>query len=175
MTTQTEAEVSVLDQFEEQAHDDPRQAIALMFWKARHANPEMSLQITEADITKFQACTNYLKVTPEVRIYRPRGIPARPGQPAHGERRAIPANPGTPDKPYVVVQLVDEKGDHFVPIENNEEDAKLRDQRREIDRMKDRAPAIAAQIEAELQSGSFTNSTLQDAARTLLAMAKALP
>lgn len=173
--TDTTAEVSLLDEFEREARKDPKRAIALLFWKARHTNPEMSVQINEKDLTGLAACVEYLGVEPEVRITRPRGTPPRAPIPAHGEHHAIPGSSGTPDKPFVVVQLVDAKGDAFVPIENNEDDARLRDQTRARSRLKDRAPFIADQILAELQAGSFTDGTLKEAAQILRDLAKAVP
>jgi hypothetical protein len=173
-----ETAASTSDQLDELAlklQASPKDAVALLLWKNRHSNPEMSEQISAADVAKLDACAAYLEVTPTVRIYRPKGIPKQDPIPAHGERRAIPGREAVPAKPYVVVQLVDQKGDAFVPIENNEEDAKLRDRRRELSRLKERAPALAAQIQTDIQQGAFSNSTLIEAANTLLALAKAVP
>lgn len=164
-----------LDQFAAIASAHMDQAAAILLWKNRHANPDMSIQVTEQDITKLQACAAYLKVTPEVRVYRPKGLPGKDPIPAQGQRRAIPGTPATPPKNYVVIQLVDQDGNGFVPIENNEDDAKLRDEARARKRMKDRAPMVAEAILAELQAGAFTDGTLKEAAQILQDLAKAVP
>lgn len=175
MSTETKETQDVLDQLMAR---DPMQrtvsALGLLLWKGRYTNPEMAVQITAQDIAEYEACTEYLGVTPRVNILRPQGRPAQPAQPATAKRSAIPATPGEPPRPYVLVCLVDHTtGDGFKPIESTEEGAKIRDQHDALRRHRDRAPHLAAQLLAELQSGMFTDGTMRDAAATLTALAKA--
>jgi hypothetical protein len=70
---------------------DPKKVIALMLWKARLREPDMYVQITEADIAASTTCVRYLKVEPHVMIKRPEGLPrrtrSRPRQPPRRRRR----------------------------------------------------------------------------------------
>ena len=153
----------------------PEAAIAMLLWKNRHANPQMSVQVEEKDCDGLKQCLDFLEITkPQIRILRPPGTPATPGREALGNRRAVMPHPGTPPKNYVVIQMVDQDGNAFVPIENNEEDAKLRDATRAKQRMKDRAPLIAEQLLNELATGGFTDGTIREAAISLVGLAKAV-
>lgn len=156
------------------AEGDPRSIIALMLWKDRHRNPDMAVQITEKDIAGFDACCAYLEVTPEVRIVRPQGRPAQAAIPAQGPRRAVPGRAAESPRPFVAVNVV-RKGtqDGIKPIENNEDDARLRDRANELRRFRDNAPTLAAQMLKDAASGQFSTSTIQEAAQALTALARA--
>lgn len=162
--------MDVLDQL---ATADAKDVIALLLWKDRFRNPEMAVQITEQDITKFRACTEYLEVKPQVSIHRPQGRPAMPGSPATATRSAIPPTPAEPPRPYVMVQILDQQGNAFKPIENDEEHAKIRDQANELRKYRERAAGIASQMVNELRSGTIIDSTIMEAAQALAALAKA--
>lgn len=165
--------VKKLDILDQLAQADSKEIIALMLWKDRHRNPDMTLQITEKDITGFLACAEYLKVVPKVRIERPQGMPAQEAIPAQGNRRAVPARAAEPPRPFVVVQVVDANGDGIKPIENDEDGAQLRDRADALRRHRDIAPTLASQLIADARSGNFSSSMVIEAAESLLALAKA--
>lgn len=162
-----------LDQFAQEAAKDPRKVIALMLWKERFRNPEMALQITEHDIKGFNDCVQYLEVTPDVLIVRPQGRPAQDAVPAQGKRRAVPARAGEPPRPFVAVNMV-AKGtvNSIKPIENNEEDAKRRDEAEALRRVRDRAAGIAAALMADLAQSQFSTNTVREAAAALQTLAR---
>jgi hypothetical protein len=163
-----------LDQFAEEAVADPALVVQLLLWKRRHANPDMVEQITEKDIAGFRASCEYMEATPEVHIARPQGLPARAAQPAMAGRRAVPAFAGEPPRPYVVVALV-KKGsrDAIKPIENNEEDAKLRDEANRVRRYRDTAGAVAVSLLSDLGRREYSEATIREAAAALQALARA--
>lgn len=162
------------DALDQLAAADPREIIALMLWKDRHRNPDMALQITEKDIAGFRACVDYLDVVPEVSIIRPQGRPAQAAVPASGRNRAVPARPADPPRPFVAVNLV-AKGtmNAIKPIENNEEDAKVRDREDNLRRLRDKAPSLASQLMQDVAAGQYSSSTIQEAAQTISALARA--
>lgn len=153
------------------AEGDPKKIIALMFWRERFKNPGMSLQITEKDLQGFEECVTYLGVKAEVSIYRPQGRPAQEAVPAEKGKRGIAARAAEPPRPFVFVGVVDGQGNQIKPIENNEEDADLRDLANEVRKAKDRAPQLAALLIGMCQSGTFSTSEIQDAARALTVLA----
>lgn len=165
--------VTKLDALDQLALADPKEIIALLLWKDRHRNPEMTVQFTEKDIAGFKACVEYLEVVPKVRIQRPQGLPAQEAIPAEGNRRAIAARAAEPPRPFVVVQVVDAKGDSIKPIENDEEGAQLRDQAETLRRHRDGAAALANQLIADARSGNFSSSMVIEAAESLKALARA--
>lgn len=162
------------DALDKLAEADPREIIALILWKDRHRNPDMAVQITEKDLAGFRACVDYLEVEPEVSIIRPQGRPAQVAIPAAGKRRGTPARPAEPPRPFVAVNLV-AKGtmNAIKPIENNEEDAKIRDQTDALRRYRDKANELASVLLRDVASGQFSTSTIQEAAQALVAMARA--
>lgn len=162
-----------MDALDTLAQTDPKDIIALLLWKDRFRNPEMAVQITEQDIAKWRACTEYLEVKPQVSIHRPQGRPASPGTPATATRSGTPPTPAEPPRPYVVVQILDQQGHGIKPIENNEEDAKIRDRSNELLKYRDRGAQIAAQLLMELRTGELTDGTVSEAAQALTALAKA--
>ncbi len=161
-----------MDALDQLAKADPKEVMALLFWKDRHRNPEMAAQITEKDIAEFKACTEYLSVTPKVRIQRPQGIPAQERIPASGNRREVPAREAIPPKPYVIVQVVDQNGDSFKPIESDEEGAKKRDLSDMLRQARDNAPMLSAQLAADARTGNYSSSLVLEAAEALAMLAK---
>lgn len=152
--------------------------IALMLWVARKRNPDLYVQITEKDIQAFEDCVQYLKVTPEVRIERPQGLPAQASIPASGSRRAVPGREATPPKPYVIVSLLgrDVKGitGPIQPIENNEADFDEQQKLTQVRRWKDRAPDLASRLVNAASRGEFSSNDMEDAAQALVALAGAV-
>lgn len=163
-------EFDILDQL---ARKEPREIIALMLWKERHRNPELAVQITEQDITGFQACVQYLDVKYEVKIERPAGRPARPAiPPSKTNPNGWPPAPAEPPRNFVFVGIV-EKGtvNGIKPIENNEDDAKRRDQSNRLRRLKETGPGLAREMVAMARSGTYSSSTIEDAAQALIDLA----
>lgn len=162
-----------LDQFVEKANADPRIAIAAMFWANRLANPEFTVEVKAKDIEAFQACTEYLKVTPTIMITRPQGLPAQAAIPAAGTRRAVPGRTGQPPKNYAIIQMVDADGNAFVGIENNEEDFERQQQALHMQTMKRKALVIAQQLEQDMNANITSSATQMDAVATLRELSKA--
>ena len=162
-----------LELFAKLAERDPKQAIMLLFWKARHQNPEFTVNITPEDVKGFTDCVNYLQVEPEVRIYRPQGLPAQASVPAHGNRRAVPGREAKPPKPFVVVQMVDAEGNAIVPIENNEEDLAAGAKAKNLARIRENAPSLHARLMADVRTGNLSTDIITEAANNLLALSKA--
>lgn len=165
--------LDLLDQFTKW---DPKNAIAILLWKMRHQLPDLTLQVTEQDITSFQACVEYLGIEPTVKIYRPMGrpaspeIPAVPGTAGRPGRSAIPARPADPPRPFVLVQLLDQEGNQFKPIENNEEAAREAERAAQVKRAKEQGVMIANRVLADVGAGVFSNETMKEAAQALLAL-----
>lgn len=161
------------------ATGDPKDVIALLFWRERFRNPDMSVHITKEDLDKFHASVEFLGVTPQVSIYRPEGRPAQeavaavPG--AHGKTgtRAIPARPAEPPRPYVFVGVTDAQGNILKPIESDEDDAQRRDDANNVRRWKDKAPMLASLLVSMATSGTFSNAEIGEAAEALRVLARA--
>lgn len=167
--------VPKLDQLDELAQGDPNMIIALILWKMRKRNPDMTVLIKQEDLDGFNACVNYLKVTPEVLIKRPPAIPAQPGIPATHNRRAVQAREEIPARPYVVVNLVEAGTTNTIrPIENNQQDYDEQQQRARIMRARDNAPMLAGRLIAQANSGEYSLSDMTDAAQTLQMLSEAL-
>lgn len=160
------------DELDVLADADPKRVIALMLWKARHTNPDLSVVISHEDIKGLADCTSYLEVTPEVLIERPQGAPAAPGIPARGRRAAVPARAAEGPRPFVVVALV-QKGtkDGFKPIENSEEGAAKRDQAVAWQKAKDAAAVLASSLMNMAATGDYSTSVVQEASAALRALA----
>ena len=159
----------LLDQFEAAS---PFEAIAMLLWKNRHKNPDMTILVTAQDITGFRDCVNYLKVQPEVRIHRPAGRPASAGMAAKAGRPAIAPREAEPPKPFVVVQLVDAEGNAIKPVENNEADFQrnaVEERRRKV---RQNAEATVARAHQELATGDITKGTMDELCDGLLLLAK---
>lgn len=154
---------------------DPMRVLCLMLWKNRHREPDMYVQITPEDIQGFDDCTRYLKVKePIAKIFRPQGLPAQEAIPASAGRRAVPARAATPPKPYVIVTLVDEKGDTIRPVENNERDFDTAQDAAAVRRARDQAPELASLLLSQARTGEYSLSTMTDVANALVALARAV-
>ncbi len=162
-----------LDPLEALATADPREVIALMLWKNRLRNPDMAVQIDEADIGGFQDCVRYLKVKPQVKIFRPEGLPAQVAVPASPGRRAVPARAATPPKPYVMVVLTDEQGNAIRPVENNEEDYAAAQEQTRIQRYREQAQSLAGQLMNQAKTGEYSLAVMQECAEALVALSRA--
>jgi hypothetical protein len=156
------------------AEGDPRDVIALMLWKNRMREPDMYVQLTEQDMQGLADCTNYQKVTPHVNIERPEGAPAQAAIPASGNRRAVPARPALPPKPYVIVTLVDQDGNMVRPIENNQADYDASLDAALLRKARDQAPDLAQRLIQQAKTGETSLSDMQDAADALILLARAV-
>ena len=148
--------------------------IAMLLWKNRHANPEMTEKITLKDLQGFRDCVEYLKVKPAVRIERPQGRPAQEGRPAVGNKRAVPAVAAEQPRPFVVVGIVDEGTVNSIrPVENNEEDNQLRIRAEEVRRAREQASGVASTIENMAATGDYSSAEVRAAAQLLRVLASA--
>lgn len=143
------------------------EVVMMLFWRQRFDNPGFTVEVHPEDLKGFADCTAYLKVRPQIRVYRPGGVPAKAAIPATGNRRAVPGREAIPPKNYVVVQMVDEKGDAFVPIENNQDAFDRAEQAKQVQRTREGAKALAAQLESDVASQTFSASTIREAAAAL--------
>lgn len=163
-----------LDLLDALAQGDPKMVMALMLWKSRLREPDMYVQITEEDIKGFNDCVNYLKVKPAVMVKRPQGLPAQAAIPAQGNRRAVPARPATPPKPFVIVSLVEANTENVIrPVENNEADFDSAKDAAAIRKAREQAPDLANRLIKQASSGETSLSDMQDAANALLILSRA--
>ena len=168
-----EPTLDALDQFAKAADLGNRDiAIMLMFWKNRHQESPFTMDITAKDLQGFEECIKYLDVMPQIKIFRPQGKPAHPGSPATDTRSAIPPSPAGKPKAYVVIQMVDQEGNTFVPIENNEDDLARGQEAKRIQRIRESAPQLAGQLMADLQANTTSNATITEAAEALKLLAR---
>lgn len=150
-----------------------KDVIALMLWKNRHNEPELSVQLTERDMAGFRACVEYLHVTPEVRIVRPQGLPGHDVIPATRTRSAIPAAEPTPPKPYVIISLVERGTENAIrPVENNEADWQAAEEAKNFNRARDVALRLAGELQTAAATGNYSSSSLDEAAKCLVALAR---
>lgn len=171
-------ELDALDLFVQEARRNPLRAIMLMLWRARMHNPDMYVRVDEKDLKGFADCVAYLKVRPTVIIHREPGIPAQPGEPATGNRRAIPAREAVAPKPYAVIALVEERDGKATmnmvkPVENNQDDYDRSLAIAAQKRARDQAPDLASRLMNAARSGDFSSSDLQDAANALVLLSQA--
>lgn len=166
------AKKEATDVLDNLADGDPFKALALVLWKDRQRNPDMSVTITRTDIKGFTDCVDYLKASPEVRVFRPQGrsaqaaIPERHGKPA---RAAIPAEP---PRDFVVIQLVDKDGNAIKPVENNEEDFQRNILAEKQRKAREQADNLCTLLRAEIASGDINKSTIDGVCEALTVLAR---
>ena len=163
-----------LDELDKLVEGDPIQVIALMLWKNRMREPDMYVQIYEKDIKALNDCITYLKVPMVVSIHRPQGEAAHPAESGTTTRRPVPARPAQPPKPYVIVTLVDERGDLIKPVENNQADFDAASEAANVRKARDQAVDLAQRITQQARSGEFSLSDIDDAANALVVLARAV-
>lgn len=149
-------------------------ALMMALWKNRMANPELNLHITPEDIKGLVDCTEFHKITPALRIFRPGGQPAVEPRAAIGKHPATSGMPAVPYKDYVIVQLGAEgTTDAFKPIENNENDFNESERMNKIRRLKESVPQLASVVRGGVARGQFSESEITELceAATLLARA----
>jgi hypothetical protein len=172
-----EVELDALDQA--LYHWTPQEWTKMLLWKNRMANPDLTVQVTEQDIQGFEACVSYLGITTQLKVHRPQGRPAQeavpgtPGTATRPGRAPVPARPADPPRPFVLVQLLDQDGNAFRPIENTEESRRAQEEAERLHRARDQARQIAAQLQHDIGAGVYSNSTISDAAAALVALAGA--
>lgn len=146
-------------------------ALQLALWKIRHDYPE-GLQITPQDIAKMAACTEYLKVQPQARVWRRPAQPPHDGVPAAGNRRAIPPSAGMPAAPFVVIQLVDEAGNAFRLVENNEEDNATRIATEKRNQARTAMPGLVGAVRSALARGETSDGMINELCEAAMAIAR---
>lgn len=161
-----------LDDLEAGALD---RVMMLMLWKRRHQEPDLYVKIDERDIAGFEDSVRYQKMKPAISVRRPRGLPAQDAIPAMGKRRAVPARAAIPDKPFVIVSLVEAGTQNTIrPVENNEQDFDTARESAELRKARDQAPDLAARLVRQANSGEYSLSDMQDAANALMILARSV-
>lgn len=156
-----------LNAFVELATSQPANAVAALFWHHRHQNPGFSIEVKAADLKAFTDCTDYLKVRPKIQVVRPQGLAAQAPIPAQGNRRAVPGRDAHPPKDYVVIQMVDQDGNGFVAVENNEADLAKQQAQAKAARTKEKALIIASNLQGDVQAGNYSTATMLEAVEAL--------
>ena len=159
-----------LDTFIKAANEGP-EALMLMLWLERFRNPAFTVEVHPKDLQGFYQCVEYLGVKPQIQVIRPGGAPAIDARPAMGNRKAVPGRAAIPPKNYVIIQMVDQDGNAFVPVENNEQDRDRQIQTEAARRAKDNAITIANALRVDVQSGQFSTGNLNDAINALITLA----
>lgn len=163
--------VDVLDALVDAGADRVAQ---LMLWKQRIENPELAIQITEADIRGFAECSQYLDIKPALLIWRRPAVEAQPGQPATARRRAVAPTPYQPPANHVTVRLV-VQGTHdgFKPIENNEADYDATKAAEKLRQVKQDLPQLAMIVRQQIASGDYSTAVLTEFVDGAMVLAKA--
>jgi hypothetical protein len=124
--------------------DDRRNlALAIMLWQRRIENPELTVEITPADVESLKACAEYLGVTPMVRIYRPVQVAAQTLRPGF------------------YVQLVDEGGSTFKAIESDEKEFDRSQAAAKWRQAKDSLPDLCRTVLAGLARGETSDFVIK--------------
>lgn len=169
----------VLDALDQLEKSDAHTVIALLLWKDRHRNPDLSTQISQEDIDGFDACVKYLDVKPQVQIVRPRGRPATPALPASRVHpQGYPAQAAEPPRNFVFVGVgYFEKNifNSIKPIENNEEGAQKRDLAARSRVIRERGPQLARELMSNAAAGTFSSAQVEEAAQMLIDAARIIP
>jgi len=157
-----------LDALDTFAKGDRDRVLQLALWKIRHEKEEMTLLVREEDILAYDACLDYLKVTPQILVDRPQGRPATEAIPAQGNRRAVPARPAEPPRPFVIVSVV-EKGTRnaIKPIESDEGEFKKGELNRQVQVQKRNIPDYIAALRRAGATGDFSAGTMESIAQAL--------
>ena len=134
----------------------------------------MAVKITTDDMEGLYACTEYLEIQPQVRIQRPPGAPEMPGVPATATRSAQPGRPAEGPRPWVLVELVDERGNTFVAIENNTRDRGQQEKAARVREILSSARDLANRIRNAGNTGDYVRADMDDAAEAITILAAAL-
>lgn len=154
------------------AEGDPKKIIALLLWRDRFRNPEMSAHVTLEDLDGFEQCSDYLGVTTQVSIFRPQGRPAQEAVATTPGKRGIAARAAEPPRDYVFVGVVDKDGNSIKPIESTEENADRRDAANALRSSREKGPRLAALLRGACQSGTYSTAEIQEAAQALEVLAR---
>jgi hypothetical protein len=119
----------------------------LMFWMVRHQYPDFSIMVTEADIEKFRKS---LEATEQTPVFDPFARDT-----------------------FIVLRVVDQKGEPIQPLESTEEDARERDAATKLRRIKEQAPQIVQNVMGELSQGITSDDSIRTLCNNLLALARA--
>lgn len=130
---------------------------SLLLWKNRHRNPSMTEHITQADHDAFWACMDYQDITPEVRV-----VPHR-----KGGLLVLLADAASEVMMDTQKGYCTNPGNAIKPIENNEADHAKAMHAVEVGKMRDSARELARTIRGMMQSGTFSNDVLTEAATVL--------
>lgn len=138
----------------------PTEVVGLMLWKNRHANPNLAVVIDENDVAGLKACLKYLKVEPQVTILH------RKNSVIVAMIEAGSINPDEKSPTY------NPTGNAITPIENNEADYNKALAGKEMKRIREQAPMLAAQLRNDMAQHVLSDSTINEAADALVALSK---
>ena len=141
------------------AQADPEQHMALMLWMNRINNPELTVKVTEEDLTAYMACMSYLKTTPQLKIVQ---------RPKYVAITLVEKGTEIKDPDGTVTS----EGNAIRPVENNEADFNRSQAAEEIRRIKERAPDLANRLTIDAQAGTFSSDMVIEAARTIMTLAQ---
>lgn len=155
----------LLDSFAQAPLD---RVLQLVLWTQRHTREEMTVLVTEEDVRAYDACMEYQQLKPELLVYRPEGRPATAAIPAAGSRRAVPARPAEPPRPYVIVGVVEQgKRNAIKPIESDEQHYRIGELNRQVQVVKRNIPDYVAALRRAAASGDFSAGTMESIAQAL--------
>jgi len=136
----------------------PQEHIALLLWKMRHANPELAVTVTEADVKGYMDCISYLKVTPEVKVFEHRGATV-----------IALLEKDTEIRDKTTGALVS-RGNAIKPVENNEADFQRAEQHERVRMIRQTAPQLAQTLLNAANRGEFSEDLVREAAQALQIM-----
>ena len=122
-------------------------ALALVLWKMRHSNPEMSVTITKDDIDTLEQCEVYQKLT------------------------AAPAVVEASGKMFVNM-VVEGTADVFKAIESNEQDYQAAERAQKLRQARDQMPELVALVRGQMARGEFSESNITELIEAALLVAR---
>lgn len=138
----------------------PRAIIALLLWKNRHANPNLAVTITQADMDALKQCLEYQEAAPDVAIWR------KPGAVLVG---LVEKGTELKDKDGQQTSM----GNAITPVENNQGDLDRANSAKALTALKEQAPLLARRLRSEDQAGICSSDTVSLCADALIRLANA--
>lgn len=115
-------------------------ALAAMFWKLRHQNPEMAVTIDEHDVETMDRANEYMEQRPKL---------------------VIDAN----DR-FATVRIVDAKtGDMIQIAESDETDLRKKEAAAAVRMAKERIPMLVGTVMGQINQGVTSNDSIQELCR----------
>lgn len=181
MAKRSKKQMDELDAF---AQSGAENALMMVLWKVRHQYPEMAIPITADDLQAFQKSVEFTKQRPAIAIYRRPAQEARPGIPAAGKRKPIPAFPAQAAGKSVVVMVVEHgtdimdasgvmlsPGNTIRPVESDEREHEKAQKQRVVKAARERAVQLAAELSRDASLGMYSDARIREAAQALVTLA----